>query len=977
MPSHSDLVHAASDTACSTCKGTKAFADMQSARLPVTGLVRFAITVDDRNDHANDIVYAYPGQEPTIGEEPPWASPSGILCQKELEATSSNLSIRGYDGPKDAHVHLAKSVGAYVLAPSLSLSNHAGLEGRELELVPYCRLPSLSVKLRVHLGFLHKSKWDFNKASNISLQAYFSRRLLVLDVVNRTIGNVNASSLVSLRKLLLKAWVQHDLNAEQDMPHKRDRKKIAMPRQDHPDEVYEDDSFYEEVDRRRRSRDDRYFDPEFGPRRHFVARSPPPVREIDERVVRRHQRDRSAPGFIREDVLPTRYRDRDRQDDLSLERETEEVYGRRRTSPPRFRPRRVSRGEEDVVSAEVDDRRRRPREKEKVVFEERRVSSPPPREEIERDEVVFRKRDRSLPPRRAKKDEDIFIERDRKRYETSDSEIEEDEEAIVRRHHRPSRREDRENVVERQRLRVRRHSLPPLDDPRGNMEDEEDEVIIRHRDRSSNRRRRERLLPREEQREEEIIFEERERSPHRRSRREEFVVRHEDESPPRRRRDDEVDDVVIRRRSRSIPSRKEEQDEIISRDQRRPSPRKEDDREEIVIRHHDRSAPVREDDREEVRIRARHRSSRARDEDQDDTVLRRRSAAWIDVDGEEFLVRRDKHGRRLSLGTKIEEDEIILRDGGGPREDEIESRHVPSPRHSPVRSHSRHAEEKEEIIIRQEDRGGRDDVNREIVIRRDEERSPSPESSEPSVIRKPPIVQELITHHRHIDTKGYETIPPLQQRNLEEPSVTEEIEIKPRGHAEEIIFEHQDKARSMSPPHRRHSLPEEEDKELIIKQSIPGGHGREREIIIREEERERKRELIPKEAHVGRRYTGVRDKRDRRWTEIAKDLVVREAIERMGYEFEESDHFYYVFEYLRYDDVERLVHLSGDIRRFRRERIRDIRREREMLPRPPPPLRLERAPPREPRLWEPRERFRERDVIIEEGQRPRRRYREI
>jgi hypothetical protein len=36
------------------------------------------------------------------------------------------------------------------------------------------------------------------------------------------------------------------------------------------------------------------------------------------------------------------------------------------------------------------------------------------------------------------------------------------------------------------------------------------------------------------------------------------------------------------------------------------------------------------------------------------------------------------------------------------------------------------------------------------------------------------------------------------------------------------------------------------------------------------------------------------------WTEITKDLVLREAVERMGYEFEETEYFYYVMDYLRY-----------------------------------------------------------------------------
>jgi hypothetical protein len=36
------------------------------------------------------------------------------------------------------------------------------------------------------------------------------------------------------------------------------------------------------------------------------------------------------------------------------------------------------------------------------------------------------------------------------------------------------------------------------------------------------------------------------------------------------------------------------------------------------------------------------------------------------------------------------------------------------------------------------------------------------------------------------------------------------------------------------------------------------------------------------------------------WTEISKDLVVREAIERMGYDYEDAADFFYVMEYLQY-----------------------------------------------------------------------------
>lgn len=36
------------------------------------------------------------------------------------------------------------------------------------------------------------------------------------------------------------------------------------------------------------------------------------------------------------------------------------------------------------------------------------------------------------------------------------------------------------------------------------------------------------------------------------------------------------------------------------------------------------------------------------------------------------------------------------------------------------------------------------------------------------------------------------------------------------------------------------------------------------------------------------------------WTEITKDLVLKEAVDHMGYEYEETDDFFYVMEYLKY-----------------------------------------------------------------------------
>lgn len=44
----------------------------------------------------------------------------------------------------------------------------------------------------------------------------------------------------------------------------------------------------------------------------------------------------------------------------------------------------------------------------------------------------------------------------------------------------------------------------------------------------------------------------------------------------------------------------------------------------------------------------------------------------------------------------------------------------------------------------------------------------------------------------------------------------------------------------------------------------------------------------------------VKQTRSDMWTEVTKDLVIKEAIEHMGYSFEETEEFFYVMEYLKY-----------------------------------------------------------------------------
>jgi len=52
--------------------------------------------------------------------------------------------------------------------------------------------------------------------------------------------------------------------------------------------------------------------------------------------------------------------------------------------------------------------------------------------------------------------------------------------------------------------------------------------------------------------------------------------------------------------------------------------------------------------------------------------------------------------------------------------------------------------------------------------------------------------------------------------------------------------------------------------------------------------------------HVTDMHTQVKQKKKDMWTEVTKDLVLREAIDGMGYRCEETDDFFYIMEYLRY-----------------------------------------------------------------------------
>lgn len=150
------------------------------------------------------------------------------------------------------------------------------------------------------------------------------------------------------------------------------------------------------------------------------------------------------------------------------------------------------------------------------------------------------------------------------------------------------------------------------------------------------------------------------------------------------------------------------------------------------------------------------------EEEEEEERSRRR---WDERDKERSgaLVRR--RDRSVSSWDS-ERDERAFRQSSRDRSREREWERNEFRRHSSPRARSRsryRIDERDEIIIRREEREGRRGrgVERnEIAFRRREERSTSPESAsspERPVIVAPPIHQDIITHHRHIDHGQYIT----------------------------------------------------------------------------------------------------------------------------------------------------------------------------------------------------------------------------
>ncbi|KAK1837089.1 hypothetical protein QBC39DRAFT_3035 [Podospora conica] len=137
-------------------------------------------------------------------------------------------------------------------------------------------------------------------------------------------------------------------------------------------------------------------------------------------------------------------------------------------------------------------------------------------------------------------------------------------------------------------------------------------------------------------------------------------------------------------------------------------------------------------------------------------------------------------------------------------------------------------------------------------------------------------------------------------------------------------------------------IPDRDEKSTVISSSSTNISERERERDMRDDPRRSSRlsvSIYDKDTHGSkdREIDVISDRRgssrhphspgprgSEMWTEITKDLVIREAIEEMGYEYEETEYFYYIMTYLRYEDVLQLVQLSDAVRRARKDRLHEI-----------------------------------------------------
>jgi len=500
----------------------------------------------------------------------------------------------------------------------------------------------------------------------------------------------------------------------------------------------------------------------------------------------------------------------------------------------------------------------------------RRTPSPELEQKISREEIIIRRNSPSperLPPRREKEvdKEEIIIRRDERSRDRRPPprEVETDrEEVIIRRDERDRRGlvyddvQREEVIIRRDDDRHDRRPPPPRDYDR-------EEIIIRRDEREDDRLSRVTTRGRDDYVLARPISHERERS-----RVDRGSIEHE--------HDDEI---------------------IIRRDEREGGRGGDRQREEIIIRKHSRSPSPDSSYRAPPPLEAApiyappiHREIIYHERHIDhgyETALARIPSRAPSPPMPAPPPPRERSEERIEIrrtgernGRAYDEDIIIDRNEG-PRP----GRRVPEPEPAPARGPYR-----EEIDIIRDDRGPRG-VREEIDIIRDD-RGPRGVREEVDIIRE----ERGPRGYRRDETDIQEEADYYNQRAVERSYIGEGLHGATRDWA--IV--------DVPPGTQR-----------VRMDGVGGGS---QEISWQRYNGVRRSKFMPDgspsdegygsevgrplagagPATIGPRYGPRRKEGEGLWTEITKDLVVKEAITQAGYEFEETDDFYYIMSYLKY-----------------------------------------------------------------------------
>lgn len=679
--------------------------------------------------------------------------------------------------------------------------------------------------------------------------------------------------------------------ASSDLYEQRERERDYYPPRDRGSRTAEVDEIDIRERRRTSGREPEFLREDYG----RSAAGPLVVRDDKrDRESEYRPRPRNGPREVEErEVIIAKGPRSERMSDRDINIEREELVYRTR-EPERPRTREINIERDDIVYQP------RPRDPEpqqiRRVREDWEYRRPVREPEIERETIDIRERERERPRERDYKEEEITIrrgsgsrERERPRPRPNT-----DQEIVIRRSSRSRERErPRQSDFREEDIIIRRDERDrerPRERDRGY---EKDEIIIRRDERGGDRPR-----TRASSFDREII-----------------KLRVDDREPRRAksRADFQEEDITIRRSERERPGRDSREEDLIirrrdvSRETRRTmrSRSRSRDREDITIRHDDRGGRH----RDEIIIRRDEKSPspepiyappmpppepepiRAPPIHQEIITHHRH----IDHGYSLFDLRRFRPrltASRLrnscpspsscSSATKIavSTQEHIRRDRNPPP--------VSATNHSTLQgrltgipSGSRNGRHYDEDLIITERERERDGGRR----RREEDHTPRRRRS-PSVRSRGPY-----TSHDDLDIAeeaDYYNSRAAERSYLGEgyngankdwaivdvPPGTKRVQMEGVGGAkEEITWQRYNGVR------RSKFVAEEEE--------YRGGGE-----LMAPRERE--------EMHQGRRFVGEKDPKEKMWTEITKDLVTEDAIKSMGYDFEETEFFYYVMSYLKY-----------------------------------------------------------------------------